>query len=104
MPPHTRSQRRRQGARQQPRPAVSAEAPEYTGTTTSLDAPELPAPPVPPAARPARNARRVISRVAPEPVDYTADYGAARRDLRWIAIWSILLFVAMIALKFSGIV
>lgn len=108
MPPHTRSQRRRQGARQQqPRPAVSAETPEYADTASALDAPAMPAMPAAPAApatRSARNLRRVISRAAPEPIDYTADYGAARRDLRWIAIWSVLLFAAMVALKFSGLV
>lgn len=101
MPPHTRQQRRRQASRPQPRPTVSPEIPGYTDTTTSLDAPALP---VAQAPRSARTARRVISRAAPEPVDYTADYGAARRDLRWIAIWTVLLFVAMFALKFSGLV
>jgi len=99
MPPQTRSQRRRQTARPQNRPAASTETPEIVapsiGTTTSLDAP---------AARPARTARRVLSRPAPEPVDYTADYTAARRDLRWIVLWTVILFVAMIALRFSGLV
>ncbi len=99
MPPHTRSQRRRQAAsRPQPRQTVSADLPEYTGTTTTLDASSTPAP------RAQRTARRLLSRPAPEPVDYTADYAAARQDLRWIAIWTVLLFVAMIALKFSGVV
>jgi hypothetical protein len=37
-------------------------------------------------------------------VDYSKDYSAARRDLRWIALWSVLLAVGMIALKFSGLV
>jgi|SRR5581483_1661272 hypothetical protein len=100
MPPHTRSQRRRPAARPQNRPAVSAETPEVVpsvGTTTSL---EMPAP----AARPARANRRVLSRAAPEPVDYTADYDAARRDLRWIALWTVILFAVMIALRFSGLV
>lgn len=105
MPPHSRSQRRRQGARQQERPArpsssaASASATGQaaaTGQTISLDEA--------PAARPQRQARRVLSRSAPEPVDYTKDYMAVRSDLRWIAIWSLLLFAAMAALKFSGVV
>ncbi len=102
MPPQTRSQRRRQAARTQQRPTVSAETP-YTETTTSLDLPEDAAP-APAPARPARTARRVLTRAAPEPIDYSADYVAAGRDLRWIAIWTVLLFVAMFALKFSGLV
>lgn len=106
MPPHTRSQRRRTSARQQNRPAVSVEAPQIDpmiGTATSLDAPAARAPEMPPA-RAARTTRRVLTRSAPEPVDYTADYAAARRDLRWIALWTVILFVAMIALRFSGLV
>ncbi len=101
MPPQTRSQRRRQAARAQ-RPNVSAETP-YTETTASLELPEAAAP-APAPARPARTARRVLTRAAPEPIDYSADYVAAARDLRWIAIWTVLLFVAMFALKFSGLV
>jgi hypothetical protein len=46
----------------------------------------------------------VLSRPAPEPVDYTPDYAAARRDLRWIALWSVILFAAMIVLRLSGLV
>jgi len=65
------------------------------GTTTPLETP---------AARPARSNRRVLSRPAPEPVDYTGDYTAARRDLRWIALWTVILFAAMVALRFSGLV
>jgi hypothetical protein len=118
MPPHTRSQRRRQNSRQQPRRNASAEtisrAPR-TGTTVDLDqtveAPTLapaPAPvvarPASGAARPARSARRVISRPAPEPIDYSKDYAAARLDLTRIALWASLLFVAMIVLYFSGLV
>jgi hypothetical protein len=55
--------------------------------------------------RPAgRTNRRTLSRPAPEPVDYSKEYSAVRRDLRWIALWTVLLFAAMIALKFSGLV
>ena len=112
MPPHTRSQRRRQNARQ-PRPTASAEATSRapsTSTTVPLDNPiempvELPArPAVSASTRPPATRRRVISRPAPEPVDYSKDYAAARIDLRRIAIWAVLLFVVMIALKFSGLV
>lgn len=113
MPPHSRPQRKRQ----QPRPAGTQPAatpsnlepgdismatlaqgvaePGYRTSTTIRES-------VPPAARGARRPQR---RSAPlEPVDYTPDYDAAKRDLRWIALWAVLLFVAMFALKFSGIV
>jgi len=69
----------------------------------SLDAPTVASPAIA-SARTARPNRRVLTRPAPEPVDYTADYAAVRTDLRWIAIWTALLFVAMFALYFSGIV
>jgi hypothetical protein len=46
----------------------------------------------------------VLTRPAPEPVDYTADYAAVRVDLRMITIWAGLMFVAMFALYFSGLV
>jgi hypothetical protein len=105
MPPHSRAQRRRQATRQQRRPATPAPNVEAvgqaanTGTTTALDAPASAV-----ARQPARQQRRVLSRPTAEPVDYSKDYSAARRDLRWIAIWSVLLAVGMIALKFSGLV
>src|SRR5438552_3294553 len=99
MPPQSRSQRRRQGTRQQ-RPAArrpNAEAVSQTATTGPTIALESSAPA-------ARAPRRVLSRSAPEPVDYSKDYRAVRRDLRWIALWTLLLFIVMIALKFSGLV
>jgi hypothetical protein len=75
------------------------------GETISLDPPTMPAPASAPArANRANTNRRVLTRAAPAPVDYTADYAAVRVDLRWIAIWTALLFVAMFALYFSGIV
>ncbi len=105
MPPQSRAQRRRQANRQQQRrPNQTGPSAEVvhesaaTGSTSVLD-------PEPAAVRPAsRNPRRVLSRAAPEPVDYSADYNAVRRDLRWIALWTVLLFSAMVALKFSGLV
>jgi hypothetical protein len=73
------------------------------GETISLEAPTMAAPAsVPPRA--VRASRRVLTRPAPEPIDYSADYAAVRTDLRWIAIWTALLFVAMFALYFSGLV
>jgi hypothetical protein len=48
--------------------------------------------------------RGTVARIAPEPVDYSKDYAAVRRDLLWITLWSVLLFGGMIALRFSGLV
>jgi hypothetical protein len=42
--------------------------------------------------------RRAVRAV--EPVDYSKDYAAVRHDLRRIALWSVLLFVGMVALYF----
>jgi hypothetical protein len=119
MPPHSRPQRKRQAPRQQPRPAGTQPAlnpsslepgdislaalaqgaaePGYRASATPAISDSLS-----PANRGARRPQRRSPQL--EPVDYTPDYDAARRDLRWIAIWSVLLFVAMVALKFSGIV
>ena len=110
MPPQSRAQRRRQAARQQQRrptpPPVAEDTgePASTGPTIALgSAPAAESRRV--EGRPAaRSSRRVLSRPAPEPVDYSKDYEAVRRDLRWIALWTALLFIAMIALKFSGLV
>jgi hypothetical protein len=131
MPPQSRAQRRRQAAKQQqprpikPRPAnqpqtsvvephVEPETETYTGISDSyrdisianLGTTDVPHMPAPGASRATtnRSARRVRSaRPAPEPVDYSKDYANVRRDLRWIAIWASLLFIAMIALRFSGL-
>src|SRR5262245_26929459 len=101
MPPHTRSQRKRQASRQQARqPAPSAASLEAVSSTPSIGETV----PLEPPPRAVRTNRRVLARPAPEPVDYTEDYAAARTDLRWIAIWAGLLFVAMIALYFSHLV
>jgi hypothetical protein len=82
--------------------AEAANAPSI-GETISLDPPKMAAP-ANTAPRSARPNRRVLTRPAPEPVDYSADYAAVRVDLRWIAIWTVLLFIAMFALYFSGLV
>lgn len=37
---------------------------------------------------------------AVEPIDYSRDYASVRHDLRRIALWATLLFVAMAALYF----
>src|SRR5690349_9431544 len=113
MPPQSRAQRRRQAARQQQsRPkapsVVTAEAAASApsmGETIPLDAPTIAAPTQSGAApRAPRASRRVLTRPAPEPIDYSADYAAVRVDLRWIAIWTVLLFIAMFALYFSHLV
>jgi hypothetical protein len=122
MPPQSRAQRRRQTARQQQQsrrpappqnldadsqtPAAEADETAVTGATIALGSS---APVVGEArrieGRPAsRTNRRVLGRPAPEPIDYTKEYSAVRRDLRWIVLWTVLLFAAMIALRFSGLV
>ena len=112
MPPQSRAQRRRQAARQQqqrrPPPqrpnAEGASPPASTGPTIAIDPADAPVVASAPSRQAPRTSRRVLTRPAPEPVDYTKDYMAVRRDLRWILIWTVLLFAAMIALKFSGLV
>lgn len=110
MPPHSRAQRRRQPQRNTPRPPrpavppVSDEAEPLVaaeGPTVPLMPPAAEARPAPPA-RSARAARRPAAR-APEPVDYSQDYVSARRDLTRITIISALIFAAMVALSFSGL-
>jgi hypothetical protein len=109
MPPQSRAQRRRQSARQQqqrrpaaPTPSVEDVGAANTGPTIALESAPAAGPKA--SAPPTRSARRMSSRAVPEPIDYSKDYGAVRRDLRWIALWTVLLFVAMIALRFSGLV
>ena len=122
MPPQSRAQRRRQAARQQQqqprRPApprnldVGRDSPPEDAAETSATGPTIMLGAPPTATEPrrmdarqaARGQRRVLSRPAPEPVDYSKDYAAVRRDLRWIAVWTVLLFIGMVALKFSGLV
>lgn len=132
MPPQSRSQRRRQNERQQQRQSqqpsqrfdttpleasTTDDLPEDTAASATYNDLALPraeagssaavaAPAMPAAKRQSgtRGARRPRARAEPEPVDYTKDYQAARRDLRWIAIWAVLLFAAMIVLSVTGIV
>jgi hypothetical protein len=85
-------------------PDAEADNAAATGSTIALGVP-----PVGEARRiesrpAARTTRRVLSRPAPEPIDYSKEYADVRRDLRWIALWSVLLFAGMIALKISGLV
>jgi hypothetical protein len=121
MPAQSRSQRKRQAARQQNQtrrppapissPEVESDAPTTptaptaptTGPTVRLATP-TPTSTASVASRANRSVRRPSTRPAPEPVDYSKDYTAARRDLRWIALWSVLLFACMFVLKVSGIV
>ena len=79
MPQQSRAQRRRQPVRSA-QSAVRQQA----------------APSVPTIGRP--QARRLARTV--EPVDYSRDYAAVRRDLWRIALWAVLLFVGMAALYF----
>lgn len=111
MPSQTRSQRRRQQQRTQrqinaPRPARPM--PDIIDGPLDENAAfeELAAPVEAELAAPARTPRkqRRIVRPAAEPVDYSLDYQLARHDLRRIAILSILLLAAMIALRLSGVV
>jgi len=108
MPAQSRAQRKRQGARQQPqtrRTTASISTPFAEGDVASTGPTvRIETPPASVAARSNRPIRRTSTRPAPEPVDYSKDYLAARRDLRWIALWSVLLFVGMFALKLSGLV
>lgn len=130
MPPQSHGQRRRSSQRSQQRPARPAAArpvapqpdsvePTYSDielpitdpadTTTPISPVTI----VPTSSRPASTSNRprrgtsTRTRSVPEPVDYTADYVAASRDMRWILIWAGLLFVAMFvlfALQLNGII
>jgi hypothetical protein len=40
--------------------------------------------------------RRMAARAVPEKPDYSQDYADVRRDLKWIAIWSLLLMTGMV--------
>lgn len=111
MPPHSRSQRRRQPQRQNTRPQPIDAAPAIDAQEDAEEVADiLPVVPAPepilavPAQRSTRASRRMLTRPAAEPVDYTKDYAASRRDLTRIIMWSVLLFAAMIALRFSGLV
>ena len=81
--------------------AVADVVPATAAATAAAAAAVRPAAPATPAA--ARAQRRSV-RPPPEPVDYSKDYAAARRDLTLIALWAGLLIVGMIALKLSGLV
>ena len=54
-------------------------------------------------AEPVASSRRRRSRRVPEPIDYSKDYAAIRRDLRWIVLWTSLMLVLMLGLRFSGL-
>jgi hypothetical protein len=108
MTPHSRAQRRRQNARQAARANVRAtqNQPESLDEVAELSEPVIGETVAlsPPPTRQARQVRRPVSRPAPEPVDHTQDYVHARRDLLRVVLWSAVLFAAMIALKFSGLI
>ncbi|KAB8141932.1 hypothetical protein F8S13_17530 [Chloroflexia bacterium SDU3-3] len=105
MPAQSRAQRRRANAAAQqrrpsaPQPYETAElAADQVATPTAPLAAAAPAP-----AASSRVARRLRSGTArtPEPIDYTKEYGFVASDLRLIALWTVLLFVAMFALYFA---
>lgn len=105
MPPQTRSQRRRQAARQQrPQPRRDAASQLQDTPLVEAEASELPEAAASRAPQATRATRARRSRSAPEPVDYTREYRAVARDLRWILLWSALLFGTMLVLAFSGLV
>lgn len=104
MPAQSRAQRRRaNAATQQRRPGAPK---TYETPALPTEAVETPVAPVAvaPASTPAsasRVARRLRTARAPEPIDYAKEYGFVARDLRLIALWTVLLFVAMAALYFA---
>lgn len=104
MPAQSRAQRRRANTRQQ---TTSAPKPRiYTSQDETPVLVEQAPVEVASVAAPTSNsrvARRLRTRTASEPVDYTKDYRDATKDLRLIAIWSGLLFVAMFALYFAHV-
>jgi uncharacterized membrane protein len=114
MPTNSRAQRRRQNAQQAARANAAARrpsAPPLDEEVLDIAEAEAAAEPIvgtpmnlrTPVSRPARSSRRPATRTVLEPVDYTEDYVHARRDLLRILLWSVVLFAAMIALRFSGV-
>jgi hypothetical protein len=98
MPAPSRADRKRQKSNQPGQPKATAPkpapvAPAAEAVTAS-----------PSVAKPASTRRRSGVNRSTEPVDYTRDYKAASEDLRWIALWSVVVFVIMFAVKFSGII
>lgn len=109
MPAQSRAQRRRANTRLKeavhtPRLQLpDLEAPVAYIQPVALVEPDLAAHSTLAPASSSRSVRRLKNRAAPEPIDYTKDYKYAVSDLRLIALWSILLFAAMIALYFARI-
>ncbi len=99
MSVHQRNQRRRAGARTKSTAESGAIVTQLPQTVQTLGVE-----PVTTAATSAARRQRTLRSRVPEPVDYTRDYVLARRDMLRIAIISVLLFAAMVALKFSGLV
>ncbi len=78
----------------------AATVPPRPRTMISPDVAAVPTMVAPGPAEPAVSTRS--RRAAPAAPDYTQDYAIARRDLRRIALFSIVLFGLMLALYFSG--
>lgn len=115
MPPQSRAQRRQQNTRRAPTSPNAANRPAPDGdidqamleaAEAEVAAASIPQslPPRGAVSRAPRQSRRPIARPIAEPTDYTADYDGARSDMIKIAIWSVLLFAAMFAIKLSGLV
>jgi len=93
------SSSRRQQRRPRQRPAAPVSSPSVP------DAPlEVPPAADAPAVVAASTRARRATRLAIEPVDYTAEHAIARRDLTRITLLSAVLVVAMLALWLSGVV
>lgn len=117
MPAPSRAERRRANTRQQSHSTSATKARIYSdpaaiGATVNLETVEVPTMEMPTmvaapiaatavATSSSKVARRLRTRTAPEPVDYTKDYRDVRRDLRLITIWALLMFAAMFALYFA---
>jgi len=107
MPPQSRAQRKRQNANKHNQRAQVAK--QNQGVAEATVSPEASVTPNTSATVPLRQPTTRANRRGPnravtfEPIDYSADYDAARQDLRWIALWSVVVFGIMIALKFSGL-
>lgn len=109
MPAQSRAQRRRANTRQQPyTPSQNVIRPKVYGDSVDGEITALPEATVQavaevPVGAPSSSkvARRLRTRSAPEPVDYSKDYRDVGKDLRLIALWSVLLFVVMVGLFFA---
>ncbi|MBU6336024.1 MAG: hypothetical protein KGS47_16675 [Chloroflexi bacterium] len=91
--------------RQQRRPRPRPEAQPVPASARAVAAASVePSTAVPATAEPPVTRARRAARLAAEHVDYTAEHAIARRDLSRIALLSVVLVIAMLALWLSGVV